>query len=92
MYFVAMLYSYFMYNFIIYVFMTQDFAGLNNITSGIASLVSNHASRKRSAGGHTENIAIELAPFLQTVMSGGYFTYSGSLTTPGRYNFRVFCF
>jgi len=62
---------------------STDFAGLNNITSGIASLVSNHASRKRSAGGHTENIALELAPFLQTVMSGGYFTYSGSLTTPG---------
>ena len=70
--------------------MTQDFAGLNNITSGIASLVSNHASRKRSAGGHTENIAIELAPFLQTVMSGGYFTYSGSLTTPGKYYLSLF--
>jgi len=62
---------------------STDFDGLENITSGIQSIVANRPSRKRGVAGHTENIELQLAPFLQSVMSGGYFTLSGSLTTPG---------
>jgi len=62
---------------------STDLAALDNITTGITSLVANHASRKRSAGGNTENIELQLAPFLLPIIGEGYFTYSGSLTTPG---------
>ena len=58
---------------------------MTSLTTGIKSLVSN--CPKSRAEGETQDVEIELAlaPFILAVMKGGYYSYSGSLTTPGKF-------
>ena len=59
----------------------EDCTILESITTGINTI--NCANSRNTIEGHTVNIQLNLGQFLNSSSANGYYTYPGSLTTPG---------
>ena len=58
----------------------DDCTALESITTGMSTL--NGATKSATIAGNTLNIQLNLGSFLTLCIGKGYYTYSGSLTTP----------
>ena len=59
----------------------DDCTTLESITTGITTI--NCANGEKTTEGHVLNIQLNLGQFLNSSSANGYYTYPGSLTTPG---------
>ena len=57
---------------------------LKNVIDGLDALTQPLAKRNSNENVRFEHITMDLGAFLNSVSGGVYYTYLGSLTTPGR--------